>query len=263
MHAVLEVTLAHRMASALVPLGTYIGVAALTRLGLRTNAVRNAETVRESGPDIGVFGSLTWEAAIHSFSMVFHCAWTNGTSVGNWCCGAQVGSAESAAGCCNTTLFDNESGVFGHFFASTCESNTLATNNSASSATQSIPNSVPSNQTACSPGANSTANHNTSISKPQQQWHEPLAIDVGLGIPLAVIAFASLLLLFREHKLRLRAESTAGIINDKQFNAGKSTGRALHKGGNHNVPQELGHEPKHPNELGSREIYEVAAHGQH
>ena len=261
-HAVLEVTLAHRKATALVPLGSYIGVAALTGLGLRTNVVRNAEIVRDSGLDIEVFGSLTWEAAIHSFSNVYNCAWNNGSFAGNWCCGAQELTAEAEAGCCNTTLLDIDStpGGFGLFFGSTYESSVSTTNKSASSATQNIPGSVPSNQAACSLGANSTASQNAPISKPQQQSREPVATGVGVGVPLAVIAFASLLLLFREHKLRLRAESTAGIINDNRFNAGKSTGRALHKGGNHNVPQELGHEPKHPNELGLQEVYEVAAH---
>ena len=247
-----------------VALDSYIGVAALTRLGIRTNVVGNAEIVRDSGLDMEVFSSLTWEAAIHSFSNVYHCAWNNGSAAGSWCCGAQEGTAEAEAGCCNTTLFDKDStGGFGAFFASTYESNISATNNFASSTTQSIPSSVPSNQAACSLGANSTASQNAPISKPQQQSRKPVAIGVGIGIPLGVIAFGSLLLLFREHKLRLHAESTAGIINDKRFNKGESTGRALPEAGGHNSPQELGNEPKHPHELNSTEVYEVAAHGQH
>ena len=160
----LEVTHAHRKATALVALSSYIGVAALTRLGLRTNVVRNAEIVRDSGLGIGVFGSLTWEAAIHSFSNLYSCAWKNGSFAGNWCCGAQEGTTEADATCCNTTLLDIDStGGFGVFFGSAYESSISATNKSASSAMQSIPSSVPSNQTACSPGANSTANHNTYI----------------------------------------------------------------------------------------------------
>ena len=274
------------MATVMVNLGSYIGVAALTRLGDRTNVVRNAEIVRDSGLGIEVFSSLTWEAATHSFSNVYHCAWNNGSAAGNWCCGAQEGTAEAEAGCCNTTLFDIDStGGFGVFFGSAYESHVSATNNSASTATQGIPNSVPSNeshvsatnnsastatqsipnsvssnQAACSLGANSTIGQNTPISKPQQQSREPVAIGVGVGIPLGMIAFGSLLLLFREHNLRLRAESTTGIVNGKRFNAGKSTGRALHEWRNHNAPQELGQEPKHPHELYSREVYEVAAY---
>ena len=208
--------------------------------------------------------SVHWlgEAAIHSFSNVFLCAWENGSAIGDWCCSAQSGSAEAAAGCCDTTLFNKEStGGFGYFFASTYESNISTTNNSASSATQSIPSSKPSNQPACSPRANSTASQNAPITKPQQHSHEPVVIGVGVGIPLGVIAFASLLLLFREHKLRLRAESTAGTINEKRFNEGKKTERAVPEGGNHNAPQELGHEPRLPNELSSQEVYEVAVHG--
>ena len=261
MHAVLEVNLAHRMATVIVNLGSYTGVAALTRLGDRTNVVRNAEIVRDSGLGIEVLSSLTSEAATHSFSNVYHCPWNNGSAIGNWCCGAQEGTAEAGLGCCNTTLFDIDStGGFGTFFGSAYESNVSATNNSASTATQGIPNSVPSNQAACSLGANSTASQNTPISKPQQQSREPVAIGVGVGIPLGMIVFGSLLLLFREHNLRLHAESTTVIINGKRLHAGKSTGRALHERGNHNAPQELGQEPKHPHELYSRELYEVAAH---
>ena len=230
MHAVLEVIFAQRRATALVALilalGLFIGVAALTRLGLRTNVIGIAEIVRSSGLGVEVFGPLTWEAAIHSFSNVFLCAWKNGSGTKDWCCSGQSGSAEAAAGCCDTTLFDiGVAGGFGSFFVSTYESNISATNNSASSATQSIPSSKPSNQPACSPGANSTASQNAPITKPQQDSHEPVVIGVGVGIPLGVIAFASLLLLFREHKLRLRAESTAGTINDKRFNKGKRTER--------------------------------------
>ena len=253
------------MATAIVVLpGSYIGVAALTRLGLRTNVVGNAEIVRDISLDIEDFRSLTWEAAVHSFSNVYHCAWNNGSAAGDWCCGAQEGSAEAAAGCCNTTLFSQSStGGFGAFFASTYESNISATNNSASSATQIIPSSVPSNQAACSLGANSTASQNAPKSKPQRQSREPVAIGVGIGIPLGVIAFGSLLLLFRERKLRLHAERTSAIINDRRFNRGERTGRALAEAGSHKLPQELGNEPKHPHELNSKEVYEVATHGQH
>ena len=160
MHAVPEVTFAQRRATALLvlikALGSYIGVAAPTRLGLRTNVIGNAKIVRESRLDVEVCGSLTWEAAINSFSNVFLCASKNGSAGGDWCCGANSGSAEAAAGCCDTTLFNKEStGGFGVFFAPTYESSVSATNKSAPSATQNIPSSVPSNQTACSPGANS------------------------------------------------------------------------------------------------------------
>ena len=99
--------------------------------------------------------------------------------------------------------------------------------------------------------------------QPQRQSRERVAISLGIGIPLGVIAFGSLLLLLREHKLRLRAESTAGIINDKPFNEGKRTGRVLHEMENNNTPQELGHERKHVDELNSQQVYEVATHRQY
>ncbi len=245
-------------------MGSYIVVAALTRVGLRSNVVRNAEIVSDGSLSIEVSSSLTWEAAIHSYSNLYHCGWKNGSAKGLWCCGAQEGTAEGDAGCCNTTLFDPMStGGFLNFFAPATELNISATNTSASNATQSISNSGPSNPVACSPGANPTTSQNAPTSKPQQQSHGRVAIGVGVGIPLGVIAFGSLLLLFREHKLRLHAESTAGIINDKRLNRGERTGRALYEAEDHNPPQELGHERNHPAELNSQEVHEIAVHGQH
>lgn len=237
-------------------------MAALTRLGLRSNVVRHAEIVRDGVLGIKVFSSLTRKAAIHSFSNVYHCAWKNGSAAGLWCCGAQEGAAEDEVGCCNTTLFDPGSlGGFGGFFSPATQSNVSATNTSAPSVTPNTSNARPSNTVVCSASANLTTNQNTPISKPRQQSSERVAIGVGVGISLGVIAFGSLLLLFREHRLRLQAENTAGIINDKRFNEGNRTGRALPVAGNHNAPQELGHEPKRPNELGSQELHEIAAHG--
>ena len=219
------------------------------------------EIVRDGGLGIEIFSSLTRKAAIHSFSNVYHCGWKNGSAAGLWCCGAQEGTPEGDAGCCNTTLFDpGPMGGFQGFFSPGTQSNVSATNTVASSVTPSTSNARPSNPVICSASANLTTNQNTPISRPRQQSSERVAIGVGVGIPLGMIAFGSLLLLFREHNLRLRAERTTGIINDKRFNAGKSTGRALYEGGNHNAPQELGQEPKHPHELYSREVYEVSAH---
>ena len=261
-HAVLKMTLAHREATVTVTQGSYIGVVALTRLGLRSNVVRTAEIVRDGSLGIEVFSSLTREAAIHSFSNVYHCAWKNGSAAGLWCCGAQEGTSASGAGCCDTTLFN--AGFpkgFGNFFAPATELNISATNTSASSATQSTSSSGPANPDACSPGANLTAGQNAPISKPHQQSRERLAIGLWVGVPLGVLAFGSLLLLFREHKLRLRAVSTAGMINDKRFNAGERRERALHNSEDHNVPQELGDERKFPNELDSQQVHEVAVHG--
>ena len=264
MHAVVEMTLAQRLATVMVALGSPIGVVALTRLGLRSNVVRTAEIVRDGSLGIEVFNTLTREAAIHSFSNVYHCAWNNGSAGGIWCCGAQEGTPESEAGCCDTTLFNaGFPNGFGSFYAPATELNISAKNTSASSATQSISSSGPSNPVTCSPEANPTASQNAPTSKPQQQSHERAAIGVGVGIPLGVIAFGSLLLLFREHKLRLRAESTAGISNDKRFHQWKRTGRAHLKSQDHNAPQELGDERKQPNELDSQEVHEVAMHGQY
>ncbi len=245
-------------------MGSYIGVAALIRLGLRSNVVRNAEIVGDGSLCYEVFSSLTRQAAIHSFSNLYHCGWKNGSAAGLWCCGAQEGSAEGDAGCCNTTLFDPMStGGFQRFFAPITELNISATNTSVSNTTQSISNSGPSNPVACPPGANITASQNAPTSKPQQLSHERVAIGVGVGIPLGVIAFGSLLLLSREHKLRLRAESTAGIINDKLFSDGKRTKRARHELEDHNAPQKHEHKRKHPNELDSKEVLEVGVHGQY
>ena len=262
-HAVLKMTLAHRVATVTVTQGSYIGVAALTRLGLRSNVVRTAEIVRDGSLGIEVFSSLTREAAIHSFSNVYHCAWKNGSAAGLWCCGAQEGTPESDAGCCDTTLFNASfpNKGFGNFFAPATELNISATNTSASSATQSVSSSGLVNPDPCSPGANLTAGQNAPISKPQQQSRERLATGLGVGVPLGVIAFGSLLLLFREHKLRLRAVSTAGIINDKRFNGGERRERALHDSEDHNAPQELEDERKYPNELDSQQVHEVAVHG--
>lgn len=261
-HAVLEMTLAQRLAIVMVALGSYIGVAALTKLGLRSNVVHNAEIVCDGGLVVEVFSSLTRKAAIHSFSNVYHCAWKNGSSAGRWCCGFPEAAPGDQVGCCDTTLFDPGSmGGFGGFFHPATQSNVSATNTSAPSVTPSTSNARPSNTVVCSASANLTTNQNTPISKPRQQSSERVAIGVGVGIPLGVIAFGSLILLFREHRLRLQAENTAGIINDKRFNEGNRTGRALPVAGNHNAPQELGHEPKHPNELGSQEVYEISVHG--
>lgn len=44
-------------------------------------------------------------AAINSFSNLYHCAIVNGTSIGDWCCGAKEGTPEAGTGCCNNTLF--------------------------------------------------------------------------------------------------------------------------------------------------------------
>lgn len=257
MHAVLQVTLAQSLATVIVGVGSYIVVAALTRLGLRSNVVRTAEIVCNGSLGIGISSSLTWEAAIHSFSNLYHCGWNNGSARGLWCCGAQEDTAEGDAGCCNTTLFDpGATGGFQNFFYPATELNISAKNTSASSATESISNSGPSNPVACSPEANPTASQNAPTSKPQQQSHERVAIGIGVGAPLGVIAFGSLLLLFREHKLRLRAESTSGIINDKRFKRGKRTGRGLHKAEDPKAPQELENERKYPNELDSQAVHE-------
>ena len=253
-------TLTQRLATVLAAMGSYIVVAALTRVGPPSNAVRNAEIVCDGSLCIEVSSSLTREAAIHSFSNVFHCGWKNGSAQGLWCCGAQ--ETPDDAGCCNTTLFDPMStGGFQNFFAPAAELNTSATNTSASNATQSISTPGSSSSLTCSPGENLTASQNAPTSKPQQQSHERVTIGVGVGIPLDVIAFGSILLLFREHKLRLRAESTAGIINDKPFPGEQRLGRALHEAEARNAPQELGHERKYPDELNSQNVYEVAAHG--
>lgn len=205
------------------------------------------------------------DAAIHSFSNVYHCDLNNGSAAGLWCCGAQEGTPESEAGCCNTTLFNPVfTGGFQIFFAPATELNISATNASASNATQGISTPGSSSPFACSPGANLTASQNAPASKPQQQSHERVTIGVGVGIPLGVIAFMSILLLFREHRLRLCAESTAGIINDKRLRGGgKRLGRALPEAEARNAPQELGHEQNYPNELNSQEVYEVATHGSY
>ena len=259
MHVALRVTLVQRLATVMVAMGSYIVVAALTRPGYRSNAANSAEIVRDGSLGIQVSSSLTWEAAIHSFSNLYHCGWNNGSARGNWCCGAQELTPEGIAGCCNTTLFDPLStGGFQNFFAPATELNVSATNASASNATQSISNSGPSNLVSCSPDP-----RNASIVTPQQQSHERVAIGVGIGVPLGVVAFGSLLLLFREHKLRLRAEGTAGISNDKRFNEEERTGRARHEADGRNAPQELAYKRKHPDELNSQEVYEVAAHGQY
>lgn len=265
MHAVLKATLARRLATVMVTLGSYIGVAALTRLGPLSNVALTAEMVRAGTLGIEDFSSLTREAAIHSFSNVYHCDLNNGSAAGLWCCGAQEGTPESEAGCCNTTLFNPVfTGGFQIFFAPATELNISATNASASNATQGISTPGSSSPFACSPGANLTASQNAPASKPQQQSHERVTIGVGVGIPLGVIAFMSILLLFREHRLRLCAESTAGIINDKRLRGGgKRLGRALPEAEARNAPQELGHEQNYPNELNSQEVYEVATHGSY
>ena len=195
---------------------------------------------------------------------MYHCGWNNGSNTGPWCCGAQEGTAEGDAGCCDTTFFHPESPAgFGVLFARATESNISATNTSPSSATQSISNSGPSNPVSCSPGVNLTVSQNAPISKPQKQSWVRVAIGLGVSIPLGMIASASLLLLFREHKLRHRAESAAGIINDKPFSSGERRERALHESQDHNARQELGKERTHPNELDSRQVHEVAVRGQY
>ena len=251
------------MATVLVMVGSYIGVAARIRLGLHSSAVNNAEIVRDGNLDIGIFSPLTREAAIDSYNNVYHCGWNNGSQVGRWCCGGKSDTRESIAGCCNTTLFSPgspEHPEFGGFFTPATELNISATSTSAPSATQSISKSGPSNPVPSSPGANLTTSQNAPISKPQQQSHERVAIGLGVGIPFCLIASGSLLLLFREHKLRLRAESTARIIDDKRFKGGEGSERGLHGSEDHNAPQELENELKDPNELDSQEVHEVAPH---
>ena len=260
-HAVLYTMLAQVLATVLVTLGSYIGVAALTRPGLQSNVVPHAEIVRDGGLGIEVFNSLTPKAAIHSFSNVYHCPWKNGSAPGLWCCGAQEVAQQDDSRCYSNTLFTPGLGAFTGFFIPATQSNVSATNTSTSSVTPNTSNARPSNPVVCSASANLTTNQNTPISKPRQQSSERVAVGFGVGIPLGFIAFGSLLLLFREHKLRLRAENTAGMINDKRFNEGKRNGRALPKAGNHDAPQELGHEPRLLNELSSEEVYEIAAHG--
>ena len=226
----------------LVMVGPYIGVASQIRLGLHSSAVNNAEIVRNGNLDIGISSSLTREAAIDSYSNVYHCGLNNGSEVGLWCCGGKSNTSESIAGCCNTTLFYPGSPLepeFGGFFA---------------------PATEPSNPVPSSPGTYLTTIQNAPISKPQQQWHERVAIGLGVGIPFCLIASGSLLLLFREHKLRLRAESTARIINDKRLKGGEGSERGLHGSEDHNAPQELENELKDPNELDSQQVHEVAPH---
>ena len=247
----------------MVMVGSYIRVAARIRLGLHSSSVNNAEIVRDGNLDIGIFSPLTWEAAIDSYSNVYHCGWNNGSQVGRWCCGGKSDTPESIAGCCSTTLFSPGSPEhleFGGFFTPATELNISATSTSAPSATQSISKSGPSNPVPSSPGANLTTSQNAPISKPQQQSHERVAIGLGVGIPFCLIASGSLLLLFREHKLRLRAESTARIIDDKRFKGGEGSERGLHGSEDHNAPQELENELKDPNELDSQEVHEVAPH---
>ena len=48
-HAVVQVTLARRLVIVMVAVGSYIGVAAPTKLGLRSNVVHNAEIVCDGG----------------------------------------------------------------------------------------------------------------------------------------------------------------------------------------------------------------------
>ena len=244
------------MATVLVTLGSHIGVPALTRLGSQINAVLIAEIVRDGNLDIGISSLLTREAAIHSFSNLYHCGWNNRSAAGLWCCGAEEGTPEGRAGCCNTTLINPVfTGAFAH--TSVSELNDSATNTSASSPTRNISSPGTSNAVPSSPRTSLTA------SKPQQRSHERVAIGLGVGIPLGLIASTSLLLLFREHKLRLRAESMAGILNGERITGGERRDQAIHGSQGHNALQELPDERKHPNELDSRQVYEVAVHGKY
>lgn len=211
------------------------------------------------------------DSATHSFSVVYHCPYVNGSATGLWCCGAQEGSPEANAGCCNTTLFDPmDSGGFQHFFvpeaeeASTTSTSTvvatLSLSTTLTSATAS--GSTTSSLSASSGTPTNLSNAQSAAKKTSSTSNHDGAIGAGIGVPLGVLLLASLGALFlRERRRRLRAEEPTkkdrsaslqreGEKRDYGFGANELSDQGAR--------QEMGNAPRWPAELNSRQVHEAA-----
>lgn len=265
---------ARSMATASDRLDICIEAGVRTSLGNRRTAVQDAETVRDRPNPRKLVNSTSdlanaMTAAVNSFSNLYACPPNNGSRSKHWCCGAsEVGPNVVEAGCCDTTLFAPDFGVFANAetVVNTTDPNpsTLAT---PSSHTVTSPSSVasPMSPSLPEPAVTTTLTSTPTptpvepSSGPAQPSQKSVAVGTGVGVPVGVLSLCGLVILFlRERRRRIHAQKTrddAYTTAEERERKSKTTKPyELH---NYASAQELENEHHGPQEISSREVYEA------
>lgn len=296
--ALLEINAQPRV-TVMVVLDTFIEVDVRTSLGNRRTALQSVKMVRSRSRS-GLllrkqYASLEAQAdasiaAIHSFSNLYPCPLNNGSFAVNWCCGAQEGSVQGKAGCCHGPLVPYD---FGFVIAINPNPSTLAAsssqitsspnsgavggagpNPSALASTSSFIATIPSaitSPTSLNPSESAVRPTPTSVglsSDSAPTSRKGLAVEAGVGVPVAVLLLFGLILLFlRERRRRIHAQKTTnGACTAAEEREGESqrdedressTART-YESQDHRLPQELEYLPQGPGEIDSRDVHEAS-----
>ena len=264
------------MATALDQLDTCIEAVVPISHGNRQTAAQDAEIVRSRflppksfTPQKDLADATT--AAIHSFSNVLPCPVNNGSYAGpSWCCGAQEGTEEARAGCCQTTLFTPDFGVFANAeaVANTTDPkpSTLATSSSHTATSPSFVSS-PTSSISSEPAFISTSTFTPTqatvgpSSVPAHTSQKSVAVGAGVGVPVGALSLFGLVFLFlRERRRRIHAQKTTdNVYTAAQERAREREGTTAggYSSRNHILLQELESRQRGPNEIDSREVHEA------
>lgn len=228
-------------------------------------------------------------AAMHSFSNLYPCPLVNGSYTRHWCCGEKEGTAEAAAGCCYGQLFTIE---FGHVITRDLNPSTLASSSpyigsspssgvvESADAKRSTPSSLSSHiatypSSVASPTLPSLSESAVTVttisaglsSGPSQPSRKHVALETGIGVPVAALLLLGLFLLFlRERRRRLHAQRIADDAyaaaeareREREMKRAKAVTTARdYELCNDWLPQELEYVPHSPKEIDSRDVHEM------